>query len=281
MSDVEQIYALFVEANPVIDPESLSETYQEARATLHAVPTKANGADDDSEPSAATSLPSDRSSNRRTALIAAAVAIAVVGAATMFLRSSTDAAPPATGPSTPTTQAFVPVTPLDQATTFIDRLDAHDVDGAIELLADPLGNIWFRTQGQVTDSDSVSDYLDFYLATGTTTQLSDCTSELSGPRTIVTCQANQQSEIHTALGVEIPTFQMQFQVWFDGIREIEFGANGPEGMSAAYANSRFFQFRDTMLRPRGLIQESLDPIWSRTNGELAIELVADFLANGP
>jgi hypothetical protein len=47
MSDVEQIYALFVEANPVADPATLPETYEEARPMLRAVPTDVNGTDED------------------------------------------------------------------------------------------------------------------------------------------------------------------------------------------------------------------------------------------
>ena len=219
---------------------------------------------------------------RRAVLVAVAVAVVVVGAATTFLRtSSDDAAPPATGPSTPSTQAVVPVTPLAQAETFIERLDAGDVNGASELLADPIGSIWFPLLGQMTSTEDVRDYLDFYGAVGTTTELSECTSELIGPGTFVVCQANQQSEIFAPLGLDIPIFQMQFQVWQDGIRLIEIGTDDARPITAAFNRSRFLEFRRTTLVPGCLVQESGDPIWSRENGELMAELVAEFLANNP
>jgi hypothetical protein len=281
MSDVEQIYALFVEANPVSDPATLPETYEEARPMLRAVPSDMNGTDEDER---YVPIPGQvsRRRNRRTALVAAAVAVLVVGVAAMLLRlSADDAAPPATDPTTSITEAFVPVSATAQATTFVDRLDAGDVDGAIGLLADPLASIWFPPLGQVTSTEDVRDYLEFYDAIGTTTKLSECTSEVSGPGTIVTCQANQQSEVLTPLGLEFPVFQMQFQIWNDGIRTIEFGLEGTAGMNAAFNSSRFFEFRNKVLIPRGLIQESLDPIWSKANGELIAELVAEFLANNP
>ena len=279
MSDIEQIYALFVEANPVVDPATLPETYEDARPMLRAVPANEDGVVDAIVPVPGSS---PRRSNRRTAVLAAAVAIMVVGVATMLLRSSAgDVAPPATEPSTSITEAFVPVTPTAQATAFIDRLAAGDIDGAIELLADPLGSIWFPPLGQVTSSEDVRAYLDFYLAIGTATDLSGCTSELSGPRTIVICQADQQSTLLEQIGLDFPVYAMQFQVWKDGIRIIEFGPGGSQGMNAAFTNSRFFEFRDTMLIPRGLVQESGDPVWSKTNGELMWELVSEFLANNP
>jgi hypothetical protein len=76
-------------------------------------------------------------------------------------------------------------------------------------------------------------------------------------------------------------FQMQFQIWNDGIRAIEFGREGTAGMNAAFNSSRFFEFRNKVLVPRALVQESGDPIWSKANGELMSELVAEFLANNP
>jgi hypothetical protein len=281
MSDVEQIYALFVEANPVADPAVLPETYEEARPMLRAVPADIDGASDVSAPVVPILGRMSRRTNRRTAILAAAVAIIVVGVAAILLRSADDAAPPATEPTTSITDAFVPVSATAQATTFVERLDAGDIDGAIELLADPLASIWFPPLGQVTSTEDVRDYLEFYGAIGTTTELTECTSEVSGPRTIVICRANQQSEVLAPLGLELPAFQMQFQIWNDGIRTIEFGPEGPVGITAAFNNSRFFEFRDTVLIPRGLIQESLDPIWSKANGDLMFELVAEFLASNP
>ena len=282
MSDIEQIYALFVEANPVVDVESLPETYQETGTVLHAVPT-IDAADGARRPSSVAPR-ATLTSNRRTALVAAsaAVAILVLGIAAMFLRASTnDAVPPATGPSTPTTQAFVPVTPLAQAEAFIARLDAGDVDGAIALLADPLGSIWFPALGQATNTEDVRDYLDFYRALGTTTDLSDCTAALNGPSTTVICQASQQSEVLVPLGLDFPVFPMEFHVWIDGIRVIEFGPGGASGMSTAFNVSRFFEFRSKVLVPAGLVQESGDPIWSKANGELMKVLIAGFLADNP
>jgi hypothetical protein len=279
MSDVEQIYALFVEANPVADPATLPETYDEARPMLRAVPTDMSGTDDERFVPIPGHMP--RRTNRRTALIAAAVAILVVGVAAMLRFSAGDAAPPASDPTTSITGAFTPVTAVARATAFVDRLDAGGIDGAIGLLANPLASIWFPPLGQVTSTEDVRDYLEFYAAIGTTTELSECTSEVSGPRTVVICQANQQSEILAPLGLELPLFQMQFQIWNDGIRTIEFGPDGRVGMNAAFNRSRFFEFRNKVLIPRGLIQESGDPIWSRANGELMAELVAEFLANNP
>ncbi len=282
MSDIEQIYALFVEANPVVDADSLPETYDEARPTLRAVPAPEGEIDDTFERYSPPANRQTSTRNRRAVFVAAAVAVVVVGAATMFLRSSSDeAAPPATGPSTPSTQAFVPVTPLAQAETFIERLDAGDVDGGIALLANPLGSIWFPLLGQMTSTEDVRDYLDFYGAMGTTTKLSECTSELVGPSTIVVCQANQQSEILGPLGLDIPIFSMQFQIWQDGIRVIEFGTDDSPAITAAFNRSRFLEFRRTTLMPRGLVQESGDPIWSKANGESIAELVAEFLASNP
>jgi len=282
MSDIEQIYALFVEANPVVDVDSLPETYEEARPALRSVPMPEGDVDDIIE---RQSLPGSRppgTRKRRAALVAAAVAVVVVGAATMFLRTSSDeAAPPATGPSTPSTQAIVPVTGLGKAEAFIERLDAGDVDGASELLADPIGSIWFPLFGQMTSTEDVTNYLDFYDAVGTTTELSECTSELVGPSTFVACQANHQSEILAALGIDIPAFQIQFQVWQDGIRVIELGPEDNRAITAAFNRSRFFEFRATMLIPRGLVQASGDPIWSRANGELMAELVTEFLESNP
>jgi hypothetical protein len=279
MSDVEQIYALFVEANPVVDTDSLPETLEEARPTLRAVPS------DSDHPESAferfSARPSHGSRRRRTVLVAAAVAVIVVGTAILLRSPSDDAVPPATGPSTPTTQAFVPVTPLAQAVTFIERLDAGDVEGAIALLADPLGSIWFPPIGQATSTEDVRDYLDFYGAIGTSTALSDCTSEVGGPRTAVICRAAQQSEALVPLGLEFPIFQMQFQIWNDGIRTIEFGPDGSAELNAAFNRSRFFEFRREVLIPRGLAQESGDPIWSRANGDLMWDLVTEFLANNP
>jgi hypothetical protein len=282
MSDVEQIYALFVEANPVADPATMPETYQEARPKLHSVSSSAGESDHVHERFVPLPPSSTWSANRRTALVAAAVAVLVVGAAAMFLRTSADdAAPPGTGPSTPITEAFVPVTPLGQATTFIDRLDAGDVDGAMALLADPLGNIWFPPLGQITDRDAAADYLDFYLAIGTSTQLSECTTQFSGPSTIVGCQANQQSEELERLGLALPIFQMQFHVWDDGIREIGIDTSDLAEVTKAFNVSRFFEFRASVLNPRGLVQESGDPVWSGENGELMHELITEFLANNP
>ncbi len=280
MSDIEQIYALFVEANPVVDTDSLPETLEEARPTLRAVPSDSD--DPESAFERFSARPSHGSRRRRTVLVAAAVAVIVVGAASILLRStSDDAVPPATGPSTPTTQAFVPVTPLAQAETFIERLDAGDVEGAIALLADPLGSIWFLPIGQVTSTEDVRDYLDFYGAIGTSTALSDCTIEVGGPRTAVICRADQQSEALVPLGLDFPIFQMQFQIWNDGIRTIEFGPDGSAELNAAFNRSRFFEFRRELLIPRGLLQESGDPIWSKANGDLMWDLIAEFLANNP
>ena len=280
MSDVEQIYALFVEANPVVDPATLPETLPEARPVLHSVPNDPDASDDGSEPISSLKPPAPRISNRRTALVAAAVLIAVIGIAALLSRSSSEeVAPPAMQPGSTSTQAMAPVTAVAQAEAFIGRLDSGDVDGAIELLADAVGSIWFPPLGQVTSTDDVRDYLDFYRAIGTKTALSDCTSQLDGPRTIVICQANQQSEVLAPLGLDFPIFPMQFQVWEDGIRTVEFGPGGTAGMSTAFNVSSFFKFRAEELVPRGLVQDSGDPIWSKANGELMRVLVIEFLAN--
>jgi hypothetical protein len=280
MSNVEQIYALLVEANPVTDVESLPEAYQQIGPALHAVPTDL----DDSERFSSMTAQLTRTSGRRAALAVAvaAMAVLVIGIAAMLVQTSrNDAVPPATGPSTPTTQAFVPVTPLAQAETFIARLDMGDVDGAIDLLADSFGSIWFPPIGQVTDTEDVRGYLDFYSAIGMTTDLADCTTAIAGPSTTVTCQVNQQSEVLVRLGLDFPVFPLQFQVWADGIRVIQFGPGGASGVSTAFNVSRFFEFRTKVLVPAGLVQESGDPIWSRTNGELMKVLIAGFLADNP
>ena len=280
MSNIEQIYALLVEANPVTNVDALPETYQETGPALHAVPSDA----DDAERFSSMATHGSRTSGRRTALTVAvaAVAVLVIGIAAMLLQTSTDdAVPPATGPSTPTTHAFVPVTPLAQAETFIARLDTGDVDGAIQLLSDPLGSIWFPPIGQVTNTEDVHDYLDFYRAIGMTTDLSECTTAIVGPSTTVTCQVLQGSEALEPLGLEFPVLPMQFHVWVDGIRVIEPGPGAASGVTTAFNVSRFFEFRNKVLVPAGLIQESGDPVWSKANGELMRGLIVQFLADNP
>jgi len=268
MSEHESIYAKFVAANPVPDPEKLPETPTPAEADLRLIVTGSSA--DEVEVLHVFSdagSPRRRHPVRRAALAAGLVLL--IGAAVLMQGSEPDldaAAPPD------------PVTPTEQATAFVARFEAGDLDGAIDLLSDPLGSVWFITIGQVNSTEQIRDYLEFAQAVGVEAELIECNTETIGPSTLVTCEANQQATVLLPLDLRFPTFDMTFEVWADGIREIGFIQHDPTDFDTAFDDSRFFEFASAVLAPRGLVQGNGDPVWSKENGELVRELVADFLA---
>jgi hypothetical protein len=152
------------------------------------------------------------------------------------------------------------------------------VGGAAQLLSDPLGTVWFIPMDQVNSTDQIVDYLDFYVAIGIETEFSECGSENVGPRQVVTCRANQQSDALLPLGLEFPPFDMTFEIWDDGIRTIGWVQDNPDDFDIAFADSRFFEFRSAVLEPRGLVQSTAAPAWSKENGILIVQLLEEFLA---
>jgi len=262
MTKDERIYALFVEANPFQRPEELSDvpvTDQSTAAHLQVV---------GGEVYVGTPPPARPRSIRGLSI--AATVLALVGFTGLLLRNG----------ATPDPSAGV-APQIARVHEFMDRVDGGDVDGAVELLEDPLGAIYFPAIDEVTTTAQVADYLEFYLAVGGRTTLSDCTAEASGPRVIVTCQADQQVEVLIPIGLEFPVFQLTFEVWDAGIRSIAWDASGGPGISEVFFSSRFFEFRNLYMAPNGLVQGNGAPVWSHTNGEAVKELVREFLAGQP
>jgi hypothetical protein len=275
MTKHEQIYALLVEANPYPDVESLPETFEERRVPLHAVGLSAETEHDERrtvEDSTARVRVTSRRQGRLAVVAAVIVIIAGVGAlvarnletTTLPLGSDTGADPAHT----------------ERVVEFVSLLEAGDVDGAEALLADPIGTIWFMPIGHVSDTRQVRDYLDFYVALGLETEISECVGQINGPLTEVTCDATQTSGVLSGLGLELPPFTMTFSVWDDGIQQIGWELDNQQQFSAAFNESRFFEFRNSVLRPLDLVQGNGDPVWSKENGELMQDLVEDFVSGG-
>ncbi len=145
-------------------------------------------------------------------------------------------------------------------------------------MADPLGSVWFIPIGEVTSTEDLGDYLECYRAIGVETRLADCTSEASGPHTVVACDAVQQAAVLLSLDLDFPSFDMTFEVWGDGIRTLGWVQHDSSDLDTAFRNSDFNQFRNNVLIPEGLLQDNMDPIWSKENGERMAQLVDDFLA---
>ncbi len=270
MTDHEQIYAKLVRANPVPDPEALPETLNTARPQLRiAEPHTGVNQAEIVDPPFAPENDRRRRSIQRVAM--AAGLLLLVGVGVTLARGSND---------TPIDAAAQPdpVTPIEQATAFIARLDDGDVDGAAELLSDPLGEVWFATIGAVQTTEQVGDYLDFYVTLGMHTELGPCDSDEVGPSVVVTCEADHFPGALSLLDLEFPTFDMTFEVWNDGIRSVGWSQRADDGFSSAFARSQFFGFRFEVLEPRGLVQESGDPIWSEESGALMMPLIKEFIA---
>ena len=273
MTEQEQVYALFVEANPYPDVESLPETFEERRVPLHAVGSSQPTRQDEHRAVADTASGVRVAGGRsgRLAVIATALVIVVAMGALVARNLQTSSLPASS-------DARVDLTHTEQAMEFITRLEEGNVDGAAALLADPIGMIWFIPIGRVSGSGEVLDYLDFYVATGIETEISDCEAQTVGPLTEVTCRASQTAGVLSQLGLTLPLFDMIFSVWDDGIQQIGSRSDDPQQFDAAFNESRFFEFRTTVLRPAGLVKANGDPVWSKQNGELMQELIDDFLS---
>ncbi len=271
MTRDEQVYALFVEANPFPDLDALPEVFEEARVPLHAVTSSADTdtgnevavTDQSAEP------PKVRRKDRYVAVAAAVVLLLGMGAL-IGLTLGTSTPPTRDNPVTD-------LTPTDTAHEFISSLDAGDVDAAHALLTDPIGTIWFASIGHVSDTSQVRDYLEFYVALGIETEISSCIEKGVEPLTSVTCDATQSAGALSSLGLEFPPFAMTLTVQDDGISGIGFGSGDSQKFSRAFSQSRFFQFRYEVLYAQGLVQNNGDPVWSRENGERMVELINDFV----
>jgi len=268
MSEHESIYAKFVAANPVPDPEKLAETPPAGHPELRLV-VPGSSADEGEvlHVFSDAGSPQRRHPIRRAALAAGLVLLIGVVILTQGSEPDLDAAAPPD-----------PVTPTEQAMAFIARFEAGEVDGAIDLLSDPLDSVWFVPIGQVTRREQIRDYLEFGRSMGLETELVACSNETAGLSTLVTCEANHQATVLLPLGLTFPVFDMTFEVWDDGIRKIDLVQRGPADFDTAFDDSRFFEFISAELAPRGLLQNNGNPIWSKENGELVGELVANFLA---
>lgn len=263
MTKDEQIYALFVEANPFSDLERLQDTPRSdhggAGGHLQVVGADVPRADE----------PVARRQTIRGLSLAAAFLV-LVGFGALLLRDAV------------TQDVSVGTSPqIAQVHEFIDRIDNGDVDGAVELLENPLGAIYFPAIDEVTSTAQVADYLEFYVAIGGHTSLSDCTAEPSGPGMVVTCQADQQVDALVPIGLEFAAFPMTFEVWNAGIRRISWAASSRAGITDTFFSSRFFEFVDLYMKPNDLVQDSGAPVWSKANGELMTELVGEFLGERP
>ncbi len=268
MSNHESIYAKFVAANPVPDPEKLSATPTTAQAELRLIVP-----DSSADEVEVIDLFSDAGSPRRghlTRRVALAAGLVLLIGAAVLTRASEPDLDAAASPD--------PITPTEQATAFLARFEAGDLDGAIDLLSDPLGSVWFISIGPVNRTEQIRDYLEFAQAVGVEAELIECNTETIGPSTLVICEANQQTTALLPLDLRFPTFDMTFEVWDDGIRKIDFIEHLLGDFDAAFDDSRFFEFASAELAPRGLLQSGGDPVWSRENGELVRGLVAGFLA---
>lgn len=273
MSKHEQIYALFVEANPYPDLESLPETFEEGRVPLHAVGSSAETehverrtVEDSAAPVRVT-----RRRHGRLAVVAAAIVVFAGMGALVARDLETTTLPVGSDPG-------VDPAHTELVAEFVSRLEAGNVDGAEDLLADPIGTIWFIPIGQVSDTRQVRDYLDFYAAVGVETEISGCVGQTFGPLTEVTCDATQTAGVLSQLGLEFPPFSMTFSVWDDGIQQIGWEFDNSQQFGAAFNRSRFFEFRNAVLRPLDLVQGNGDPVWSKENGERMQDLVDDFVS---
>jgi hypothetical protein len=273
MTKHEQIYALLVEANPYPDVESLPETFEEGRFLLHAVGSSAETERDERstvEDSAARVRVTHRRRGR-VAVVCAAVLVFCGMGAVVARDLETTTLPVGSDPA-------VDPAHTELVVEFVSRLEAGNVDGAEELLADPLGTIWFIPIGQVSDTRQVRDYLDFYVAVGVETEISGCVEQIVGPLTEVTCDANQTAGVLAGLELDLPPFSMTFNVRDDGIQQIGWEFDNSQQFGAAFNRSRFFEFRNVVLRPLGLVQGNGDPVWSKENGERMQDLVDDFVS---
>jgi hypothetical protein len=272
MTRDEQIYALFVEANPFPDIESLPETFEEARVPLHAVGVVAE-TDTAKEVAIADRSGVPKNSPRRGRYVAVAAAIVILlGVGALLGRSLGTSTPPASE------NLMADLTPAETAVEFIARLDSGDVDGAQALLTEPIGMIWFIPIGRVSDTSQVRDYLEFYAALGMDTEISSCLAEGVGPLTNVTCDATQSAGALSSLGLEFPPFEMTFTVRDGAIQLIGFDSKDSQAFARALSQSRFVQFRSEVLRALDLVQNNGDPVWSRENGELLPSLINDFVS---
>ncbi|MGI9665791.1 MAG: hypothetical protein ACR2N2_01650 [Acidimicrobiia bacterium] len=274
MSNHEQIYALFVEANPYPDVDSLPETLESAMHPLHAVGSPADEAKSERrQPSSRQHrVGAVRPRGWRLATIAAAVVI-VVGLAGIVVRdvSTSDSS---TGIGT------AELTATEQAVAFVSRLNAGDAGGAEGYLGDPVSTIWFVPIGRLSDPVQVRNYLDFYVAMGIDTQTDGCVERPLGPFTEVVCHASQTPGILSELELEVPAFDITFKVWDSGIQEVSWDREKSQEFDVAFSQSRFFEFRDAVLRPMELVQPNGDPVWSKENGEIMWDLIEDFVAGG-
>jgi hypothetical protein len=273
MTKHEQIYALFVEANPYPDVESLPETFEEGRVPLHAVGSSAETEYDKRRSVGDSTAPARVARRRHGRVAVAAAAIVVVAGVGALVARNLETTTLPVGSDAGGAPAHT-----ERVIEFVSRLDAGDVDGAEALLADPIATIWFVPIGQVSDSRQVRDYLDFYVAVGVETEISGCVGRIIGPLTEVTCDATQTAGVLSALGLELPPFAMTFSVWDDGIQQIGWESDDPQDFSAAFVESRFYEFRNSVLRPLDLVHGNGDPIWSKENGELMQDLVEDFVS---
>lgn len=273
MTKHEQIYALFVEANPYPDVESLPEIFEEGRVPLHAVGSSADTEHNERRRVEDSTAPVRATRRRHGRLAFAAAAIVVVAGMGALVARNLETTTLPVG-----SEAGVAPAHTDRVVEFVSRLDAGDVDGAEALLADPIDTIWFVPIGQVSDTRQVRDYLDFYVAVGVETEISGCVGQIIGSLTEVTCDATQTAGVLSALGLEFPPFAMTFSVWDDGIQKIGWEYDNPQDFNSAFARSRFYEFRNSVLRPLDLVAGNGDPIWSKENGEAMRNLVNDFIS---
>lgn len=276
MTKHEQVYALFVEANPYPDVEMLPETFEEARVPLRAVELSGRSEPDEHPTPVGSSAELPIRYRRRRSLVAIAAAIVmIVGLGVLLVRSQETSISPATG------DTDLGLAHIEQAVEFISRLDARDIDAAEALLADPIGTIWFIPVGRVSDANQVRDYLEFYVAIGIETEISGCVGQMVGLLTEVVCEATQTTGALSRLGLELPPFDMTFSVRDDGIQQIGWAFEDPQRFDSAFARSRFYEFRGAVLRPLDLVQDNGDPIWSKENGARMQGLIDDFIALNP
>ena len=276
MTNHEQIYALFVEANPYPDVESLPESLEADRVPLHVA-----GSFDTSEQghsdTARDSIAGVGTRLRRPGRIAVvAAALVIVAATAALVARNLESSGLSAGSET-----HINLTYTERAVEFISLLTAGDLDEAESLLAEPIGTIWFPLIGQVSDIQQVRNYLEFYVAIDVATEISECVEQTVGPLTEVTCSATQTAGHLSRLGLKLPRFDMSFSVWDSGIQEIRWELNNPREFDVAFTQSRFYVFRDQVLRPLGLVQSNGDPVWSKENGEHMSDLIDDFLAENP
>jgi len=271
MRNQERIYALLAEANPVPNPNSLPETSVKERSDLRLVEPER-----DVDPSELGDLVAVHPSRGRRfparVFVAVATLFLVVSAVVVVAsRSDDEISDPVASQDS--------LDPVEQARAFIDRLDNGEVAEAVDLLSDPVGEVWFISIGSAVGNDQISEYLDFYSAIEATTTLGVCESRVVGPRTVVTCEADHDVEALELLDLRFSTFDMTFDVWADGIRSVGWNQRDSGDFDSAFARSRFLEFSASVLEPNGLLQESGDPVWSYDNGLLVARLIEEFVAN--